>query len=230
MVRDLDTTNILMQLVSVDEYDLNVLGRYMYGNEGAEVGDIFPGFAISNNEQGLGAFEVMYRLYRLWCSNGAIMAIGSARESRQVHKGNILRDGYVSKQILSRTSGFAHRLESTRETITNAVNMKVDVAPMYYGLRQEQSLNEAIMPELFGAYEIENRGGRGSGANLFGAVNGITRVARDLKIVNEQVRLEKLGGELLESPESRIRRLEAVGTKWIAEKTDKGRKPVFSTN
>ena len=216
---------------SIDEYDLLLQSRSVKDltkSGEVEVGDIFPGFSLTNNEISLGAFEAIARLYRLACSNGMVVSVsGMGGANRKIHLGDEEEGSRFIRQYLGEQLHLMNtQMEYGIPLIQTATKTKCDINQLYYGLRKKENIKTDQLAEMFVGWEHE----KGLGKNVWGAVNGITRMARDTKSIVESHRFEKLAGELIQKDEKQIKGLEALGRSYLDDMQRKGKDILVSAN
>ncbi len=183
-----------------------------YKEEIAKGDDVVPGLVVSNSEVGEGAFRVEPFLFRLVCSNGLI----GADSLYKVHiSGHRLELGQLDifkddtkramdqalweqvRDIIDATFNrdilriLVAQLKASKEVPIEKPQERIDVTA------RDLSLSDKAKLDLLRYFAKE-------GDTLFGLVNGITRLARDFKDYDEQVRVERYAGEVLRvAPEAK---------------------------
>jgi hypothetical protein len=172
-------------------------------------GDVVQaGVVISNSEVGAGALRIEPLVYRLICSNGAV--IGTTM--RKYHIGRDLDHGGENihevltdatktlidealwskvKDVLTAALDEARfdriverlRAASTTEAGRNPQEI-VELTASTYGLSQEE--RDSVMRHLFAGGDL----------TLFGLGNAVTRTAQDVTDYDRAVELERVGGEI----------------------------------
>jgi len=158
------------------------------------------GIIIRNSEVGAGAFRVEPFILRLVCENGLIVK----QVLRRIHLGRQMDEGLWSRETMELEdrvlflkvrdvirATFDRQVfkrwvsklkESTEIEIENPVETAKNVAKLT-GLTEEQE------KELL-AYFTEH--------TKYGLINAITTLAREMKNVDERIKLEEFGGRILE--------------------------------
>jgi hypothetical protein len=177
-------------------------------------GDIVQaGIVITNSEVGRGSIKVEPLIYRLVCSNGLISADSSMRRShigrerdvelaeelnqdetkrlddkafwmkaRDVIAGSFRRD--IFEKIANRM------IETTKNSITGDPVKVVEVVQAQFMLRDDE--RSGILQHLI----------KGGDLTQYGLINAITRQSQDVSDYDRATDLERLGGEVLELPQT----------------------------
>jgi hypothetical protein len=164
---------------------------------------IIPGLVVSNSEVGDGAFRVEPFLWRLACNNGLI----GTSSLYKIHLGQRLEIGEIFKDDTRQKMDEA-LWGQVRDIIDGTFDAKV-LRQMVANLRdaKEKKIENPIEVRDVHAENLQLserhredllRYFSGEGETLFGIVNGITRLAQDFPQVEDQFRLERYAGELLE--------------------------------
>lgn len=163
-----------------------------------------PGLIISNSEVGDGAFRVEPFVFRLVCSNGLIgesslykvhlgqrMEIGELVFRDDTRKAldealwkqvRDIIDGTFNGEILHQ---FMNKLRTANTIEIRKPQEVIDATAKNLGLSEERKL------DLLRYFAKE-------GDTVFGLINGITRLAQDVEDYDEQIRMERYAGEVLE--------------------------------
>ena len=193
---------------SVEVYRIDLTERMMYLKAldrtlTAEIRQddiVCGGIIIRNSEVGAGAFRVEQFILRLACENGLIVK----QVLKRVHLGKTMDEGIWSSETMELEdrilfskvrdvirATFDRQIfkkwvlklkESTEIEIEKPVETARNVAKLA-GLTEEQE------KELL-AYFTEH--------TKYGLINALTTLARGMKNVDERIRLEELGGKILE--------------------------------
>jgi hypothetical protein len=173
--------------------------------EEIKAGDpVVPGLVVSNSDVGDGAFRVEPFVFRLVCSNGLIgeTSLYKVHLGQRMEIGNLIYrddtrkavdealwkqcrdviDSTFNREVLR---AFIQKLRKTQELpIENPVEV-VDVTAT------ELTLSDEKKTDLLRYFSKE-------GDTVFGLVQGITQLAQDFEAYEDQVRLERYAGEVLE--------------------------------
>ncbi len=149
-------------------------------------GDEFGfGYNLFNSETGFHTLMMTHYILRYVCSNGAVVRVGKANESR-VHYGyteNEMSD-FLSRTIEESTKSFDHIMNalkiSTEKTSENNITATKKKLNSILGKSDADDIIKALSPE----------------STLYDLFNGITHYAKSQPI-NKQVNLQKLAGEIL---------------------------------
>jgi hypothetical protein len=165
-----------------------------------------PGLQISNSEVGDGAFRVEPFLYRMICKNGLVgdhklwqVHIGGKNDIGEILKDDTKRKldealfGQVRDLIDATFDGrLLHRqIETLRLAEGIKFETKQSITEITDVTARDLSLSDERKNDLLRYFAKE-------GDNLFGLVNGITRLAQDTKDFDERERMERYAGEQLE--------------------------------
>jgi len=165
-----------------------------------------PGIQISNSEVGSGAFRVEPFLFRVLCKNGLVgdhklwqVHIGGRNEV-----GDILKDdtkakldaalfGQVRDLIDATFDGtlLKRQIETLRLAEGIAFETKKAITEVVDVTAKDLSLSDERKNDLLRYFAKE-------GDNLFGLVNGITRLAQDVQDFDQREQMERYAGQLLE--------------------------------
>jgi hypothetical protein len=173
--------------------------------EEIKAGDpVVPGLVVSNSDVGDGAFRVEPFVFRLVCSNGLIgeTSLYKVHLGQRMEIGNLIYrddtrkavdealwkqcrdviDSTFNREVLR---AFIQKLRKAQELpIENPVEV-VDVTAT------ELTLSEEKKTDLLRYFSKE-------GDTVFGLVQGITQLAQNFEGYEDQVRLERYAGEVLE--------------------------------
>jgi Domain of unknown function (DUF932) len=205
------------------ELDLNKLRREVGGDTHSpaayakikELDPVQAGVVISNSEVGSGSLRVEPMLYRLVCLNGLI----TAQAIRRYHVGRG-RSEYAELEEAAQ-----YFSDATREMDDRAFWAKVcDVVSGVFDTERFQGLAEKFaatgaltLPSPSDAVEIiakrytlnerESKGVldhliEGGDNTPFGLANAVTRTASDVDSYDRATELERLGGEIIELPQT----------------------------
>lgn len=197
-----------------EQLDLDMFQGYQPGTHdrvGYVDGDpIIPGLIVSNSEVGAGAFRVEPFLWRLVCQNGLIgmdslykIHLGQKLEIGEVNifKTDTLQaqDDALWKQVRDIIdSTFEPKvLKALVEKLRGTRGIKVDVDRDIDATVKNLSLSDKHRDDLLRYFGKESE-------DLFGLINGVTRLAQDFENYDTRVDIERYAGKMLE--------LEAVPT------------------
>ncbi len=180
------------------------------------VGDVVrAGVLITNSEVGFGALRIEQLVWRLVCSNGAVMPDGSFRKyhvgASQGDVFDVLSDD--ARQATNRATllqvrdvvraavdpdAFRERLSALQES----ASVKIDGADKVVEvLAKRESLSDgersSVLDHLI----------RGGDLSLWGLANAVTDAANDRESYDRAVELERLGGALMADPAGAVRAL-----------------------
>lgn len=174
------------------------------------------GLVISNSEVGCGAISIEHMVYRLACYNGMIMPSA-------VRRNHVGRRNDVFAELDSAAEFFS---DKTRELDDKAFFAKVsDVVDAVFNLEGFTSIVDKfarakaqVLPEdvtevieivtdRFRLNETEGKSvlkhlAAGGDLSLFGLVNAVTRTAEDVESYDRAIEFERMGGEVLELPQT----------------------------
>ncbi len=173
---------------------------------------MFMGLCIRNSEVGASRFQADIYSWRQWCSNGAIISKGLSK----IH---------VGRQISG--DGEVHFSERTKELdIDTTLSAMNDIVIQIFEPKQMQEMIDRIragkelkitepviavsnLSEKYGFNdkEKENILARFGEKTQYGLGNAVTEYARDIKDIEEQIRLEQIGGGILVLTEDEFRRM-----------------------
>ena len=181
----------------------------------AEIKDndiVYGGLIIRNSEVGASAFRVEPFILRKICMNGLI----GEYSLKRIHLGRqTLETGEIDwsdetreledKALWSRIRDiikatfdgkifgyWVERLKESTEIEVEKPKVAVENVVELYGLNQEQ--RDFLLMHF-------------SEKTKYGLVDAVTTLARESESIDEQVRLEELGGKILDTPESEFKRL-----------------------
>lgn len=164
---------------------------------------VIPGIVISNSEVGKGSLRVEPFLYRLVCSNGMI----GQRALTRVHLGSELDalDGLLSEATLAKYQEATIAIvEDTIKGVFDPVELDKWMTDLREGTRRQlekpteavdwtakrfslgKTLTESVLDEFV----------KGGDSTQWGLANAITAVARQVDNPDDQVDLERIGGEV----------------------------------
>jgi len=211
-VRECDISETTMYLKITADTQHLMKPEYVHPTNPELNGDpMFPGIVIRNSEVGASRFRVDVFAWRLVCSNGAIMTSGVSK----VHLGRKLGgEGEIS---------FSERTEKLDAlTVLSGMN---DVIKQVFDPRKMQELIERIRAGQKVAVDkpvkaVENICGQWKLSDhmkdeilaqfqektQFGIANAITYVAKEQENVEDQIKLEEIGGEILVLDEEAFKR------------------------
>ena len=185
-------------------------------------GDIVQaGVMISNSEVGLGAVSVKPLVYRLVCSNGAIVddfgerrthvgrAAKAMEDSFDIYSDATLeaedkafmlklRDATMAAIEESRFAQIVDKLkESVGVPITGRVQDVVELTGKTYGLNQNEQ--DGVLNYLI----------QGGDLSLYGLSNAVTRASQDIESYDRATDLEAIGWKVATMPEAQWREINA---------------------
>ena len=185
-------------------------------------GDIVQaGVMISNSEVGLGAVSVKPLVYRLVCSNGAIVddfgerrthvgrAAKAMEDSFDIYSDATLeaedkafmlklRDATMAAIEESRFAQIVDKLkESVGVPITGRVQDVVELTGKTYGLNQNEQ--DGVLNYLI----------QGGDLSLYGLSNAVTRASQDIESYDRATDLETIGWKVATMPEAQWREINA---------------------
>jgi hypothetical protein len=152
-------------------------------------GDVMLAGVVFVGETATGQCEVAPRLFRVACTNGAMLPIGVAegethylRDAGGEAQGTVREavDASLSMSVLRRS------VEVLQAAATTPVTRALEAL----------ALNGIRVPHLW-TDSVRRSFRRQDDPTLYGAFNATTEVARDLPVVAERVRLERLAGALI---------------------------------
>lgn len=181
-------------------------------------GDIVQaGVMIANSEVGLGAVNVQPLIYRLVCSNGMCVSLGTRKnhvgrqakveDSFELYSDEAkeaedhafmlkLRDVTMAAIEETKFTAIVETLrQSTERKITGSVPKIVEIASKNYGLNQSEQ--DGVL-----RYLIE-----GGDLSLYGLSNAITRTSQDVESYDRATALEGIGWQAATMPEGQWREL-----------------------
>lgn len=210
-----------VQLVSCEVTDtrlyLKVVNQRLEGE--VKKGDIVQaGLVISNSEVGMGAVSVMPLLYRLVCTNGAIMNLFG---ERRAHLGRKVRGDELDPNVLFSERTLAlddkaffakvtdiamaafepERFNNLLERVRLSTERRIDGDPVKATevLAQKMRFNDGerggILSELI----------RGADMTQWGLANAVTAFSKGVENYDRATELEKAGGDIITLPESEWR-------------------------
>ena len=185
-------------------------------------GDIVQaGVVVSNSEGGLGAVSIKPLVYRLVCSNGAIV---DDFGERRTHVGRAMKaveeslDIYSDETIEAENRAFTLRLkdatmaaieesrfaqivdklrESVGVPITGRVQDVVELTGKTYGLTQNEQ--DGVLNYLI----------QGGDLSLYGLSNAVTRASQDIESYDRATDLEAIGWKVATMPSAQWREINA---------------------
>jgi hypothetical protein len=180
-----------------------------------KIGDVVQsGVVISNSEVGKGAVSVRPMLYRLWCLNGCTTDIGAKRkfhtgkradsseEAFEIYsdKTKELSDIAFWSQIkdlvrnCTQQSTFDRILEEIQKTtgqrITGDPIKTVELTAKKFNLRSGEESD--VLRHLIDGGDLTR----------YGLLNAITRTSQDVEDYDRASQLERLGGRIIELPQT----------------------------
>jgi len=177
--------------------------EYVHPTNPALNGDpMFPGIVIRNSEVGASRFRVDVFAWRLVCSNGAILTSGISK----VHLGRkIGTEGEIdfSKRTedldtMTVMSGMndiikqvfePQRMQELIERVRAGQNVEVtEPVKAVENICGQWKLSDHMKDEILAQFQERTQ---------FGVANAITCVAKDQENIEDQIKLEEIGGEIL---------------------------------
>jgi hypothetical protein len=177
------------------------------------IGDIVQaGLTIQNSEVGAGALSVDPFAFRLWCLNGCVTNVGQKRRHVGKRQGEIdtAEEFYRDETKAKDDEAFWMKVQDTvRASITEEGFEKI--AQRMRDTKQQQLGNPIEVVEIaakrFGLNESEQSGilqhlVTGGDLTGFGLLNAVTRHSQDVEDYDRASDLERLGGTIIELPQS----------------------------
>lgn len=163
-----------------------------------------PGLIVSNSEVGDGAFRVEPFVFRLVCSNGLI----GETSLYKVHLGQRMEIGELAFKDDTRKALDDALWKQVRDIIDGTFNG--EILHQYMNKLRTANIIEIPKPQEAIDATAKNldlseerkldllRYFAKEGDTVFGLINGITRLAQDVENYDEQIRMERYAGEVLE--------------------------------
>lgn len=161
---------------------------------------ICGGIIIRNSEVGAGAFRVEPFILRLACENGLIVR----QVLKRIHLGRTMNEGLWSRETMELENRilFSKVRDVIRATFDREVFKKwVLKLKESTEIEIEEPVEEARnVAKLAGLTEEQEREllAYFTEHTKYGLINALTTLARDTRNVDERIRLEELGGKILE--------------------------------
>ena len=186
-----------------------------------QVGDIVQaGFVIRNSETGHGSFSVEQMIFTLACTNGMIVGEKFSRRhvGARIVEGDIYSDRTRRLDDETVLSAARDLIEAAvNETRFNAIVARmresvsttpsVDPVSTVETLAKTHDLSEEEQGRVLSAFVTD---APRNGLGLYGAVNAVTRASQEVEDYERATELEKLGGVLLDTPNSEWLKLAGV--------------------
>jgi hypothetical protein len=165
--------------------------------------DVVGGLVVSNSEVGDGMFRVEPFLYRLVCSNGLI----GTDALYKVHVGQRLEMGRLIYRDDTRRLADAALWSQVKDIIDATFDQTV-LRELVLQLRgttaieveKPSEVTDAVVKDLSLSEKQRDaliRYFAKEGDTVYGLVNGITRLAQDFELAEDQVRLERYAGQIV---------------------------------
>lgn len=193
--------------------------EYVHPTNPAFNGDpMFPGIVIRNSEVGASKFRVDVFTWRLVCSNGAIMTSGISK----VHLGRKI-GGEGEINFSERTEKLdAMTVLSGMNDVIKQVFDPVKMRDMLDRVRagQQIAIDEPVkvVENVCGNWKISDTLkdeilAQFTEKSAFGLANAITAVAGTQENIEDQIKLEEIGGEIMIMNEEQFRTMKIVSDK-----------------
>ena len=163
-------------------------------------GGLSRGFFVWNSEVGASAFGIMTFLYEYVCGNHIVWGAKGVKELRIRHVGNA--DERVFSQLQGQLREFADASASEDEAIiSRALSFKLgdnkdEVLDKVFAMNIPNLSQKVI--EAGYTRAVEGADKYGDPRMVWGVVNGLTEVARDLPYADERVALDRAAGKVME--------------------------------
>lgn len=213
-------TNIVSSEITESRFYLKAVTEKVQG-EVAKGDMIQAGLMISNSEIGHGSLRVQALDYRLVCLNGMIRetAVRQAHLGRGARGGDAIEDAreyFKAETRLADDRAFflkvrdavggmfdpvkfnnriAQYREATEKQITGEVEQVIEVTAKRFGFGETE--RSSILKHFI----------RGDMMNAWGLANAVTRAAQDVESYDRSQEMEKLGGDIIELPNSAWREI-----------------------
>ena len=178
-------------------------------------GDVVQsGIVISNSEIGLGALKVEPLVFRLVCLNGLIAADYSQRKAhlgRAADEGEAAFEVYRDVTLQADDKAFWLKVQDTVRAALNSVQFEKIVESLQRSTSRELEVSPVKAVEVLGKRFQLTQGEqdgvlahliRGADLSQYGLVNAVTRTSQDVGDYDRATELERLGGKVLELPQS----------------------------
>lgn len=167
-------------------------------------GDVVQaGVVLSNSEIGMGAVHVQPMIYRLVCLNGMITEDAAMKRT---HLGARLEEGMFRRETIQADDDvFLMKVRDSLDTFEDPERFQRYVACLRTGseLRLEDPIGATrVLQKRIGLTDGETDGiqnrmlGAGESSDMWGLINGLTSLARDLDDRDRAVELERAAGSL----------------------------------
>jgi len=207
--------NTSAEIVSCDITDTKMYIKALFPKALAEVkkGDpVQMGVVISNSEIGMGQLAFEPLLYRLICTNGAIMQDQSMKRRHLGSKLDMEATGFALEYIKDDTrkkmdEALIYQLRDTLTAFSSPQKI------LEYADKAKAAMGEHITGDPVAAVEVlqkkaaltdDDRGGimrhliEGGDLSKWGMANAVTRYSQDVKSYDKATELEVLGGTIIE--------------------------------
>ena len=186
-----------------------------------KVGDIVnAGMTLSNSEVGAGSLEFLLMLFRLWCLNGCTSAVGHKRRhvGKRQGEADLAEEFYTNETKAADDAAFWMKVQDTAKAIVTEEHFTKMVDDLRRTKERELG-NPVEVVELaanrFGFNETEQGGilqhlTTGGDLTGYGLLNAVTRYSQDVDDYDRASELEKVGGQIIELPDSAWRELAPV--------------------
>lgn len=183
-------------------------------------GDIVQaGIVISNSEVGCGSVKVEPMIFRLVCSNGLIAADASMRRyhvGRMTSEGDLATEFFRDETRQADDKAFWMKVRDTidgafRQDVFERIVSRMRIAANE-GISNDPIVAVEVVEKKFGLQTTERNGVlkhllSGGDLTKWGMVNAITRAAEDVPDYDRATELERLGGAVLELPQTDWRQI-----------------------
>jgi len=171
---------------------------------------MFPGIMIRNSEVGASRFQVDIYTWRQWCSNGAILTTGLSK----IHLGRkIGGEGEIRFSEMTEELDTATVLSGMKDIVQQAfepAKMQELIERIKAG--QQVKVDEPVVAveNLCKAWKLPDTYkdeilARFGDKTVYGLGNAVTEFARDQESIENQIKLEEIGGEILVLDEEAFR-------------------------
>ena len=164
--------------------------------------ELIGGILIQNSETGHAAVRIQPRIFRVQCTNGAILEQFSTRQIHLGSNGDELQDDIIylniRRAIRETFDRFGEIVNLVRDSaVIGLPDIKVAVNNVVKQYRLTESQRENILM----AYAVEPM------ETKWGLVNAITRAAKQEENFERTIEMERLGGRIIQLDENKYSRL-----------------------
>ena len=158
---------------------------------------VYGGLVLRNSELGFSSISVTSFIYRLVCTNGLMLPHTTAI-NKKYHIGKPIKEiSYgLPQDLIADISNMVKDMEdktsfrSTVENLKNATDVKLKKVK-YKNMRRDYNTTQAEEKQIKEKLEESND------YTKYGLIQAITATAKDIKIIQRSIHLEKLGGIIL---------------------------------